>query len=92
MKLQNVPIVILSVQQKSGTGKVSGKPYSFYTVQFADQDLNKFESIVPRANLVDDVVPEWLLNASKLSCFADVSILPANNFGVKLSIDEINRE
>jgi len=92
MIFRNVPIVILSVQEKSGTSKASLKPYHFYTVQFADESLDKFEAIVPRSALVEGVVPEWLLNASKLACFADVQIQPTGNFGIKLSLVEINQE
>jgi len=42
MILKNVPLTLLKVQLKEGTGKTSGKAYKFYTASVVDEDANVF--------------------------------------------------
>jgi len=39
---KNVPLTLLKVQLKEGTGKTSQKPYRFYTASVVDEDANVF--------------------------------------------------
>jgi len=53
MRSIQIPVTVLKVQHKEGTGKASGKPYSFYTASVVDEDANVFG-----LNLSDELVKE----------------------------------
>jgi len=88
MLIKDEVVTIINCETKSGTGKNSGKPYSFVVMNFADDELNKFQSIVPKSVLVEGVVPEWLMGATRLEAVIDARVIP-DGFGCKLIVDDI---
>jgi len=44
MKVSKVPLTVLKVVLKSGVGKTSNKPYSFYAASIVDDDANVFQA------------------------------------------------
>jgi len=75
MLVKNIALTLLKVQHKEGTGKASGKPYSFYTATVVDEDANVFGF-----NLADEVVkaasPDVLLALKNAAVIADVKFSP----------------
>jgi len=74
MKVRNIPLTLLKIENKSGTGKVSGKPYNFFTASVVDDDANVFQ-----LNLADDVagmLGEAGLKARNQAVTADIEFKP----------------
>jgi len=93
MLIKGEKITIVKVDHKQGVSKTTLKPYNFYTVIFVDDDLNRFESMIPNQVLTEGgVVPEWLLEAKKLECGVDLEILPNREFGVTLKVVNLFEE
>lgn len=42
MKVRNIELTLLKIEHKAGTGKTSGKPYSFFAATVIDEDSNVF--------------------------------------------------
>jgi len=90
MKIEQVKVTIISCIRKSGTAKRTGNTYDFYTVEFVDEDYNKFSAPVPSSALIGGVVPEWIREASNTEAIVDVNITPARQgFGINLTLDGI---
>jgi len=88
MKIQNEPCVIIRCEHKSGTSK-AGKPYSMYVLEIVDEQYNKFQVTVPNSVLIENVVPDWLLEAENLKAEMDFEIVP-KGFDVSLKCVEIS--
>jgi len=90
MKIESEKVIVIEVEAVQGTSKKTLKPYHFYKMVIADNDLNRFETIVPESALVDGVVPEWLLEAKKVEALADFDITPSREgFGVNMKCTAI---
>lgn len=76
MKVHDISLTLLKVVLKSGVGKKTGKPYSFYQAEMADEDLNKFNFILGRDVEVEGQIPEEIIEAKKVPCHVDIEFLP----------------
>lgn len=90
MELKDVSVKIIKCEQKQGTSK-AGRPYNMFVLEVVDESFNKFQVTVPRANLVEGVVPEWIIEAKNLDVFMDFEIVP-RGYGVVLNAVEIRAE
>jgi len=75
MKVANLPLTLLKVENKTGTGKTSGKAYDFHTATVVDEDANVFTF-----NLADEVVAsngkETLASLRNVRVVASVNFKP----------------
>lgn len=75
MKIANLPLTLVKVANKAGTGKTSGKAYDFNVATVIDDDAN-----VMTLNIADDVVSamgkDTLLALRNAPIVADIEIKP----------------
>jgi len=85
MIVKDVQLTLLKVQHKEGTGKKSGKEYSFYTATVVDDDANVFGfNLDDKLTTAKDAV-ETLLALKNVPIKADVRFLP-KGFDIGASI------
>jgi len=73
-------ITLISVDLKEGVGKKSGKPYRFYVVTFADDEMNRLPATFAKGEFDEDVIPEWIFRTAekKGKVSATLEFLPKN--------------
>jgi len=78
MKIEQEIVTLIAVDHKEGVGKKSGKPYSFDSIRFADDDLNRFQGNLGRDVFPDNVIPDWVFDAAeeKAKVVIDFEIIP----------------
>jgi len=90
MKVKDEIVTLLETRHLTGVGKSSGKPYDFYTIVVGDDDFNKFEATVGREDLVDGVLPSWLVEIMEQrgQIVVDLVLTPEER-NIKLRIENL---
>jgi len=78
MIVKDVKLTLLKIRHKEGTGKTSGKPYSFYTADVVDDDANVFGF-----NLDDKLAPKDAIETSELLAVKNAPIIATVRFTPK---------
>jgi len=91
MLVKDEVITLISIDLKEGLAKASGKPYRFYVVTFADDEMNRLPATFARVEFADDVIPNWLFEAAekkeKVTC--TLEFLP-KNFDISCKISNVS--
>jgi len=90
MKFENVVVRAVELKHLQGIGKKSAQPYNFHALVIVDEVYNRFETTIGKDDLVDGVIPNWLLDAveNKNEIIVDASFTMRDNI-IRLSIDNI---
>jgi len=91
MKIQNLPLTLLKVENKSGVGKTSGKAYDFFVATLIDEDSDVF-----KFNISDDLASskgkDSLLDLRNVPISAQVNFKPKgfDVAGTLVDFDEVD--
>jgi len=87
MIVKNLPLTLLKVVNKSGTGKTSGKPYDFHVATVIDEDANVFNF-----NVADELAQregrDVLASLRNVEITAEVRFTP-KGFDVQGSLQDL---
>jgi len=90
MKFEDVLVRAVELKHLQGIGKKSAQPYNFHALVIVDELYNRFETTINKDDLVEGVIPKWLMEAveNKDEIIVDASFTMRDNL-IRLSIDNV---